>query len=215
MGEEVYDDANHCWHFSKIQNWIGMWTSNSVSRHIPKEWKAKTLVDACILIHSNTVAKGRGSHCVHWWKTHCSDYVQECSDACGNVYALWRKGQLWKGKYYMVLLFLYIYMVLLIKGTLCGPAHKDRELNTGCHGLEERLTKTYSLMDLHFQFWECCTMWMQLTLLRCPLTNGCGRKFWVYVFYHIFIVFIELYLSSGRYMPNYLIYNSPWFLLLV
>lgn len=110
MGEEVYDDANHCWHFSKIQNWIGMWTSNSVSRHIPKEWKAKTLVDACILIHSNTVAKGRGSHCVHWWKTHCSDYVQECSDACGNVYALWRKGQLWKGKYYMVLLFfIYIY----------------------------------------------------------------------------------------------------------
>ena len=48
--------------------------------------------------------------------------------------------------------FFFIYMVLLIKGTLCGPAHKDRELNTGCHGLEERLTKTYSLMDLHFQF---------------------------------------------------------------
>lgn len=43
-------------------------------------------------------------------------------------------------------------MISLIRGTLCGPAHKDRELNTDCQGLEGRLMKTYSLMDLHFQF---------------------------------------------------------------
>lgn len=75
----------HCWNFSKIQNRIGVWSSNSVSRHIPREWKAKTLVDACILIRSNTVAKGWGSHCVHWWVNEKHIVVSMCKNVLMHV----------------------------------------------------------------------------------------------------------------------------------
>lgn len=83
-------------------------------------------------------------------------------------------------------------MISLIRGTLCGSAHRDRKLNIGCQGLEGRIMKNYSLMDLEFQFWEMKTSGNVLDNVTAvnptevSTSNGCDGKFYVCVFYHIF-----------------------------
>lgn len=109
-------------------------------------------------------------------------------------------------------------MISLIRGNLCGSAHRDRKLNTGCQGLEGRIMKNYSLMDLEFQFWEMKTSGNVLDNVTAvnptevSTSNGCDGKFYVCVFYHI-LKKITHYLSSHRYTPKYLICNPLRFLL--